>query len=64
MGNIDGVFAPDVPSRWPAIDPNDPTFRKDIESLRIVVPTTDAAGNAKNRTEVFSYGERASNRIR
>jgi len=63
MGNIDGVFAPDSPSRWPAIDPNDPTFRKDIESLRVVVPSTDANGGKKIRTEVFNYGERASNRI-
>ena len=63
MGNIDGVFAPDSPSRWPSIDPNDPTFRKDIESLRIVVPSTDAGDNKKTRTEVFNYGERASNRL-
>ncbi len=63
MGNIDGVFAPDSPSRWPAIDPNDPTFRKDIESLRIVVPSTDAAGNRTARTEVVSYGQRAPDRL-
>ncbi len=63
MGNIDGVFAPDSPSRWPAIDPNDPTFRKDIESLRIVVPSTDPAGNKTTRTEVFNYGQRALNRL-
>jgi hypothetical protein len=63
MGNIDGVFAPDFPSRWPAIDPDDPTFRKDIESLKIVVPMTDPTGTGKNRTEVFNYGERASNRL-
>ena len=63
MGNIDGVFAPDSPLRWPAIDPNDPTFIKDIESLKIVVPSTDAAGNRRNRTEVFNYGERAGSRL-
>jgi len=63
MGNIDGVFAPDSPLRWPAIDPNDPTFRKDIESLKVVVPSADGAGTRKNRTEVFNYGERASTRL-
>lgn len=63
MGNIDGVFAPDSPSRWPAIDPSDPAFRKDIESLRIVVPFTDAAGNKTTRTEVFNYGQRVPDRL-
>lgn len=63
MGNIDGVFAPDSPSRWPAIDPNDPTFRKDIESLRIVVQSTDSAGSKTRRTEVVSYGQRAPDRL-
>jgi hypothetical protein len=38
MANILGVFAPDSHSRWPAIDPNNPTFMKDIASLPIVVP--------------------------
>ena len=38
MANILGVFAPDSHSRWPVIDPNDPTFIKDIASLPIVVP--------------------------
>ncbi len=63
MGNIDGVFAPDIPARWPAIDPNDPTFRKDIESLKVVVPSTDPAGNKTARTEVFSYGQRTPERL-
>jgi hypothetical protein len=63
MGNMDGVFAPDSPGAWPAIDPNDPTFRKDIESLKIVVPSTDASGNRTQRMEVFDYGRRALNRL-
>jgi hypothetical protein len=53
MANILGVFAPDSYSRWPAIDPNDPTFLKDIASLPIVVPTSGAL-----RTERMTYSQR------
>lgn len=33
MGNLIAAIAPADPNRWPAIDPNDPQFRKDIRSL-------------------------------
>ncbi len=33
MGNLIGAIAPDDPRRWPPIDPADPVFRKDIQSL-------------------------------
>jgi len=42
MANMLGVFAPDSHSRWPVIDPNDPTFMKDIASLPIVIPQSGA----------------------
>jgi hypothetical protein len=51
MANMLGVFAPDSPSRWPTIDPNDPTFIKDIASLPIVVPSGE-------RTERMTYSQR------
>ena len=28
-----GLFAPDDPARWPAIDPNDPDYRKDLADI-------------------------------
>lgn len=49
MANILGVFAPDADSPWPAIDPNDPTFKKDIASLPLFVP------NSSSRSEFFTY---------
>jgi hypothetical protein len=57
MANILGVFAPDSPSRWPAIDPSDPTFKKDIESLPIFVPQT-GAGEAG--LQFVTYSQRSS----
>jgi hypothetical protein len=50
MANILGVFAPDANSPWPQIDPNDPTFKKDIESLPLFVAPGSAA-------EYFRYSE-------
>jgi hypothetical protein len=50
MANILGVFAPDDASRWPEIDPNDPTFMKDIASLPIFVPDSG--------TGFVTYGQR------
>jgi hypothetical protein len=35
MANMVGAIAPDDPRNWPAIDPSDPVFRKDIESLGV-----------------------------
>jgi hypothetical protein len=35
MANMAGVFAPDDARSWPALDPTDPTFRKDLESLGV-----------------------------
>jgi len=59
MANILGVFSPDLNSPWPALDPEDPTFKKDIESLPIVVqPTADATGG-QLRTERINYTQHA-----
>lgn len=57
MANILGVFAPDSRSRWPAIDPADPTFRKDIESLPIFVRQTGAGEAAP---QFVTYSQRSS----
>jgi hypothetical protein len=55
MASIVGVFAPEQPAKWPAIDPDDPTFQKDIESLRIFVPTPEGSGAKAPRTELMTY---------
>jgi hypothetical protein len=55
MANILGVFAPDPHSVWPAIDPDDPTFKKDIASLPLFVP---GKGPRSNQPVFFSYGQR------
>lgn len=52
MANILGVFAPDSMSQWPAINPDDPTFKKDIASLPLFIPETKA------RTEFITYNQR------
>jgi hypothetical protein len=57
MANILGVFAPDSPSRWPEIDPSDPTFQKDIASLPIFVPQTGAGEGAP---QFVTYSQRPS----
>jgi hypothetical protein len=53
MGHISAVFAPDDLRRWPAIDPSDPDFRKDVASLGIgewtPAPRGSASRNASNR---------------
>lgn len=33
MAHVDGAFAPDDPSKWPAIDPTDPNFKKDVAAI-------------------------------
>jgi hypothetical protein len=33
MGFLGGIFIPDDPSRWPAVDASDPIFQKDLASL-------------------------------
>jgi hypothetical protein len=39
MGFLAGIFIPDDPSRWPAVDANDPIFQKDLASF-----SEDSAG--------------------
>ena len=36
MGNMFAVIAPDDLKKWPAIDPADPQFKRDMASLGIV----------------------------
>jgi hypothetical protein len=57
MANILGVFAPDPHSKWPEIDPNDPTFKKDIESLPLFVPSEN--GSRSQQPVFFSYSQRS-----
>ncbi|HEU5305095.1 MAG TPA: hypothetical protein VFU40_10665 [Gemmatimonadales bacterium] len=42
MASMVGLFVPDDMKRWPAIDPRDPTYRRDLASLE--VRGTDASG--------------------
>jgi hypothetical protein len=30
-----GLFVPDDMSKWPAIDPSDPTYQRDLASLQV-----------------------------
>ena len=57
MANILGVFAPDSRAQWPEIDPEDPTFKKDIASLPLFIPDTSAP-DGKARTEFITYSQR------
>ncbi len=38
MAHISGIFAPDDPRQWPAIDESDPEFQKDLASLELMGP--------------------------
>ena len=35
MAHMSGVFAPDDLSKWPAIDPNNPDYQRDLASLQV-----------------------------
>jgi hypothetical protein len=35
MANLVAAIAPEDPRRWPAIDPSDPVFKKDVQSLGV-----------------------------
>jgi hypothetical protein len=35
MASMVGLFVPDDMARWPAIDPRDPTYRRDLASLEV-----------------------------
>jgi hypothetical protein len=35
MAHISGIFAPDDMSKWPAIDPHNPDYRRDLASLQV-----------------------------
>jgi hypothetical protein len=39
MGNVAGLFIPDEPARWPAVDTNDAVYRQDLESF--FVPSSE-----------------------
>lgn len=60
MANILGVFAPDALTQWPTIDPDDATFKLDIESLPIVIPQSNAVGQGQPRTERVTYTQRST----
>jgi hypothetical protein len=36
MAHITGIFAPDDPSQWPAIDESDPMLQRDLASLEMM----------------------------
>jgi hypothetical protein len=58
MASIVGVFAPASATEWPPINPRDPTFRKDIESLRLFLPRNDPDGSKSSRGQFVTYGDR------
>jgi hypothetical protein len=35
MAHMVGLFVPDDMSKWPAVDTNDPTMRRDLASLKV-----------------------------
>jgi hypothetical protein len=35
MAHMSGIFAPDDMSKWPAIDPHNPDYRRDLVSLQV-----------------------------
>jgi hypothetical protein len=35
MAHMSGIFAPDDMSKWPAIDPNNPDYQRDLVSLQV-----------------------------
>jgi hypothetical protein len=35
MAHMVGLFVPDDMSRWPKIDPSDPTYQRDLASLQV-----------------------------
>jgi hypothetical protein len=35
MAHMVGLFVPDDMKRWPAIDPRDPTYQRDLASLQV-----------------------------
>jgi hypothetical protein len=35
MAHMVGLFVPDDMSKWPAIDPSDPTYQRDLASLEV-----------------------------
>jgi hypothetical protein len=46
MGNVAGLFIPDQPARWPAVDTGDAVYRLDLES-NFVPPSDDMEGMMK-----------------
>ena len=52
MANMVAAIVPDDPRLWPAIDPADPTFLKDVQSLGISwTPANKAAGMVGTRRQ-------------
>jgi hypothetical protein len=35
MAHLVGLFVPDDMSKWPQIDPSDPTYQRDLASLQV-----------------------------
>jgi len=46
MAHMDGAFVPDDPSQWPAIDPTNPNFQKDVASIPPLGATGIVIGSA------------------
>ena len=49
MAHMVGLFVPDDMSKWPAIDPSDPTYQKDLASLQVAGLDRRDEGHASRR---------------
>jgi hypothetical protein len=49
MAHMSGIFSPDDMSKWPAIDPNNPDYQRDLASLQVRGTARAAAGHHEGR---------------
>lgn len=60
MAHITGIFAPDNPAEWPAIDESDPTYQKDLASLESMGSTESMEGMNHGEHMEHSHPDSAS----
>ncbi len=56
MAHMVGLFVPDDMSKWPKIDPSDPTYQRDLASLQ-VRGEARAMGNQAGTTARTGHGD-------
>jgi hypothetical protein len=50
MASMVGLFVPDDMKRWPAINPRDPTYQRDIASLQVRGAVTRSMPHGRNNS--------------